>query len=108
LAALSGVLLASRLNSSSTQIGLDSVNWAIASAINGGARMSGGRGSIFGTLLGVASLGMLNNGMNLVGIQTYYQIGIRALILLTVVISDAISETRVQKTLQLQSYGNRI
>jgi ribose transport system permease protein len=108
LAALSGVLLASRLNSSSTQIGLDSVNWAIASAIIGGARMSGGRGSIFGTLLGVASLGMLNNGMNLVGIQTYYQIGIRALILLTVVISDAISETRVQKTLQLQSYGNRI
>ncbi len=107
LAALSGVLLASRLNSSTTQLGLDSNNWAIAAAIIGGASMAGGRGSVFGTLLGVASLGVLNNGMNLLGVPTYYQIGVRALILISVVAIDAVSATNIKRNLQLQSYGKR-
>lgn len=107
LAALSGVLLASRLNSSTTQLGLDSTNWAIAAAIMGGASMAGGRGKVFGTIIGVASLGILINGMNLLGVFTYYQIGIRALILITVVAVDAISASKIRENLQLQAYGKR-
>ncbi len=107
LAALSGVLLASRLNSSTTQLGLDSTNWAIAAAIMGGASMAGGRGKVFGTVIGVASLGILINGMNLIGVFTYYQIGIRALILIIVVAVDAVTATRIRENLQLQAYGKR-
>jgi ribose/xylose/arabinose/galactoside ABC-type transport system permease subunit len=107
LAAFSGVPLASRLNSSTPHIGLDSANWAIAAAIMGGASMTGGKGSVFGSVLGVVTLGILVNGMNLVGVHTYFQIGIRALILLAVVIIDAISSLNVRKRLEKQAYGER-
>jgi ribose transport system permease protein len=107
LASISGVLLASRLNSSTPHIGLDSANWAIAAAIMGGASMLGGKGSVFGSVLGVITLGILVNGMNLVGVHTYFQIGIRAMILLTVVIIDAISSLNLRKRLEKQAYGER-
>ncbi len=67
LAAVSGVLLASRLNSSTVHIGLDSGLWAIAAAIIGGASLTGGKGSVLGAVLGVVTLGVLVNGMNLLG-----------------------------------------
>ena len=107
LSALAGVLVASRLNASTTQLGLDSNNWAIAASIIGGASMSGGRGKVSGTVFGVAALGMLINGMNLLGVSTYYQIGIRALVLIAAVIVDAISTHKIQEKLVLLSYGKR-
>ena len=105
LSALAGVLIASRLNASTTQLGLDSNNWAIAASIIGGASMSGGRGKVSGTVFGVAALGMLINGMNLLGVSTYYQIGIRAIVLIVAVIADAISTHKIQEKLVLLSYG---
>jgi ribose transport system permease protein len=90
LASFSGILLASRLNSSTVQIGQDSNLWAIAAAIIGGASMHGGKGNVLTTFIAVISLGILTNGMNLMRVLTYYQIGIRALVLITIVILDAI------------------
>lgn len=107
LAAVSGVLLASRLNSSTVHLGTDSALWAIAAAIIGGASMTGGKGSVLGAILGVLTLGILINGMNLLGVFTYYQIGIKAIILISVVTLDAISALNLRKRLTLQSYGNR-
>ena len=107
LAAISGVLLASRLNTSTPHIGLDSANWAIAAAIMGGASMTGGKGNVLGSVLGVVTLGILVNGMNLVGVHTYFQIAIRALILLSVVIIDALSGLNLRKRLEKQAYGER-
>ena len=107
LASISGVLLASRLNTSTPHIGLDSANWAIAAAIMGGASMTGGKGYVFGSVLGVVTLGILVNGMNLVGVHTYFQIAIRAMILLIVVIVDAISAMNLRKRLEKQAYGER-
>jgi ribose transport system permease protein len=107
LSAVAGVLLASRLNSSTPHIGLDSANWAIAAAIMGGASMAGGRGNVLGSVFGVFSIGILVNGMNLIGVDTYYQIGIRALILLIVVVVDAISALNLRKKLEQQAYGER-
>lgn len=107
LAAICGVLLASMLNSSSTQIGADAALWAIAAAIIGGASMTGGKGNVLGALLGVLTLGILVNGMNLLGVSTYYQIGIKAIILITVVTIDAISVLNLRKRLARQSYGTR-
>src|SRR5215218_2676764 len=66
-AALSGVLLASLLNTSTIHIGLDTPLAVLAASIMGGASLLGGRGSVGGTLLGVLALGMLSNGMDLLG-----------------------------------------
>ena len=107
LASISGILIASRLNSSTVHIGLDSGLWAIAAAIIGGASMTGGKGSVIGAFMGVLTLGILVNGMNLLGVQTYYQIGIRAVILISVVTIDAISALNLRKKLVMQSYGKR-
>jgi ribose/xylose/arabinose/galactoside ABC-type transport system permease subunit len=93
LAAVSGVLLASRLNSATVQLGNDSALLSISAALIGGASLLGGRGRMFGAFLGVLALGMLTNGMNLLGVTTYAQIAVRALILITVVALDAFSRT---------------
>ena len=93
LAAVSGVLLASRLNSATVQLGNDSALLAISAALIGGASLLGGRGRIIGAFLGVLALGMLTNGMNLLGVTTYVQIAVRAVILITVVAVDAFSRT---------------
>jgi ribose transport system permease protein len=93
LAAVSGVLLASRLNSATVQLGNDTPLLSISAALIGGASLLGGRGMIVGAFLGVLALGMLTNGMNLLGVQTYYQIAVRAAILVAVVAVDAVSRT---------------
>jgi ribose transport system permease protein len=56
----------------------------------GGASLLGGRGTMLGAFLGLVALGVLNNGMNLLGVHTHYQIAIRALILVSVVALDAL------------------
>ncbi len=106
-AAIAGVLIASRLNSATVHLGADTPLWSIAAAIMGGASMQGGKGSVIGTFIGVLSLGILLNGTNLLGVQTYLQIGIKALILIGVVVVDAISIVNIRKNLELQAYGNR-
>jgi ribose transport system permease protein len=88
-AALGGVLLASRLNSSTIHIGLDTPLAVLAASIMGGASLLGGRGTVLGTVLGVLALGVLSNGMDLLGVFTYYQTAIRALILVAVVVIDS-------------------
>ncbi len=99
MAALAGVLLSSMLNSSSPHIGLDTPCWAIAASIMGGASLQGGRGTAMGTFFGVLSLGILANGMNLVGVHTYLQIGIKALILILMVGLDAVLTQNQRKRL---------
>jgi ribose transport system permease protein len=100
LAAVAGVLLSSLLDSASPQIGTDTPLWALAASIIGGASLLGGKGSAVGTLFGVLSLGILANGMNLVGVPTYYQIGVKALILIFVVGLDAILARNSRKRLR--------
>jgi ribose transport system permease protein len=100
LAALAGVLLSSLLNSSSPHLGLDTPLWALAASIMGGASLLGGRGTPIGALFGVLSLGILANGMDLVGVPTYFQIGIKALILILVVALDAIITQNLRKRLR--------
>jgi ribose transport system permease protein len=107
LSALSGILLASNLNSSTVHLGLQSNLWAIAAAIIGGASMTGGKGNVLGAILGVVTLSILTNGMNLIGVRSYYQIGIRAIVLISVVSIDAISAMNIRKQQLMQAYGLR-
>jgi ribose transport system permease protein len=90
LAAVSGVLIASRLNASTVQLGNDSALLSISAALIGGGSLLGGRGKVVGAFIGVLALGMLTNGMNLIGVHTHWQIAVKALILIGVVVLDAL------------------
>ena len=54
----------------------------------GGTSMSGGRGKIYGTLIGVLIIAVLNNGLNILGVSSYYQDVIKGLVILIAVLSD--------------------
>lgn len=69
LASLAGIILTSRLNSAQPTAGESYEMDAIASVVLGGTSMSGGKGRIFGTLIGALIIGTLNNGLNLLGFQ---------------------------------------
>ena len=91
LSAISGILVASRLNSASVQLGGDAPLMSISAALIGGASLLGGKGNIVAAFFGVLALGVLNNGMDLLGVPTYSQIAIRALILIAIVAIDALT-----------------
>ena len=55
---------------------------AIAAVVLGGAAIAGGRGSLIGTLLGALLLGVLNNGLNMVGVNPYVQTVVKGVIIL--------------------------
>lgn len=99
MSAVSGILVASRLNSASVQLGGDAPLMSISAALIGGASLLGGKGSIVAAFLGVLALGILNNGMNLLGVPTYNQIAIRALILVAIVAIDALATRLRQREL---------
>jgi ribose transport system permease protein len=85
LAAVSGVLLASRLNSGQPNAGLMYELDVIAAVVVGGTSLVGGRGSIVGTFVGAMLIGVLRNGLNLLNVSSYLQmIFVGAVILLAV------------------------
>ncbi|QNP67065.1 multiple monosaccharide ABC transporter permease [Streptomyces genisteinicus] len=94
LAALAGCVFAARLNSGTPQAGLNFELEAIAAAFIGGASMSGGVGTVLGAIIGGLVLGVLNNGMNLVGIGTDWQQVIKGLVLLAAVGVDVWNKRR--------------
>ncbi|WP_399096158.1 multiple monosaccharide ABC transporter permease [Streptomyces sp. BBFR2] len=94
LAALAGCVFAARLNSGTPQAGLNFELEAIAAAFIGGASMSGGVGTVLGAITGGLVLGVLNNGMNLVGVGTDWQQVIKGLVLLAAVGLDVWNKRR--------------
>jgi simple sugar transport system permease protein len=94
LAAMSGVLLTARLNSGYAGVG---VGWefdTIAAVIIGGTSLFGGEGSMFGTLLGVLFIGLLGNGMVLLGVNPYMQDVARGVIILGAVLLSALQRPK--------------
>ncbi|MGW1671692.1 multiple monosaccharide ABC transporter permease [Streptomyces sp. NPDC002324] len=85
MAALAGLVFAARFNAASPKAGLNFELEAIAASFIGGASMSGGVGTVLGAIIGGVVLGVLNNGMNLVGIGTDWQQVIKGLVLLAAV-----------------------
>ncbi|MEU9500094.1 multiple monosaccharide ABC transporter permease [Streptomyces sp. NPDC048196] len=94
LAALAGCVYAARLNAGTPQAGLNFELEAIAASFIGGASMSGGVGTVMGAVIGGLVLGVLNNGMSLVGIGTDYQQVIKGLVLLAAVGFDVWNKRR--------------
>ena len=88
MSALSGLILLSRLGSAQPQLGDGFELDAIAAVALGGTSMSGGRGKIYGTLIGVLIISVLNNGLNILGVSSYYQDVIKGFVILVAVLSD--------------------
>jgi len=88
MAGLAGIVLASRMYSGQPTAGDGAEMDAIAATALGGTSMSGGRGKIQGTLIGVLIIAVLNNGMNILGISSYYQDVVKGIVILIAVLSD--------------------
>ncbi|MBR5270221.1 MAG: ribose ABC transporter permease [Anaerotignum sp.] len=88
MAALAGLIMISRVDSAQSILGDGYELDAIAAVALGGTSMSGGRGKIMGTFAGVLIIAVLNNGMNIMGINTYYQSVVKALVILIAVLAD--------------------
>ncbi|WP_323768450.1 multiple monosaccharide ABC transporter permease [Antarctobacter sp.] len=94
LAAIAGMVFAARLNSATPKAGFALELDVIAAVFIGGASMSGGVGKIVGAVVGAFLMGVLNNGMSIMGIGIDYQQVIKGLVLLAAVIFDVYNKSR--------------
>ncbi|ACS87729.1 MULTISPECIES: ribose ABC transporter permease [Musicola] len=88
LSALAGIIEVARLSSAQPTAGTGYELDAIAAVVLGGTSLSGGKGRVVGTLIGALILGFLNNGLNLLGVSSYYQMIVKAVVILLAVLVD--------------------
>lgn len=88
LAALSGILLSTQMGASTPNLGRNYELWTITAVVLGGTRLTGGFGSIIGTLGGVLAIAILRNGMNLLQVPSFYVLIILGSILIIVLFID--------------------
>ncbi|MGI6168482.1 MAG: ABC transporter permease [Christensenellales bacterium] len=88
LAAVAGILMTGRVDSGQPTLGLGYEMDAVASAVIGGTSLSGGVGSIWGTLGGALVIGVINNGMELLSVNAYWQQIVKGAIIIAAVVLD--------------------
>lgn len=88
LAAVGGIMVTSRLDSAQPNAGTNYELDSIAAVVIGGTSLSGGRGTIMGTVLGAVIIGVLNNGLVLLDVSPFWQQVIKGLVILLSVIVD--------------------
>ncbi len=88
MSAFSGILLISRLGSGQPVIGEGAELDAIASCVVGGVSMTGGSGTLFGTLIGCLMMGIISNILNLAGVNSYMQLIVKGIIIVLSVYID--------------------
>ena len=89
LSAFAGLVLCSRMYSGQPSVGSGYELDAIASCVLGGTSMSGGKGHISGTVLGAMVIGVISNGLNLIGVSSYWQLIVKGIIIAGAVLLDA-------------------
>lgn len=88
MAGISGMILASRLYSGQPNAALSYELDAIAAAVLGGTSLNGGYGTVIGTMIGALTIGVINNGMNLMNVPYFYQMVVKGLVILIAVYVD--------------------
>lgn len=88
LAGLGGIVMASQLKSGAPTYGTSYELYAIAAVVVGGASLTGGQGNVIGTLIGALIIAVINNGMNLTGVESYTQKVVLGLVILVAVLLD--------------------
>lgn len=88
LAGLSGIILAARMSAGSPIVGEGYELDAIAAAVIGGTSLSGGVGSVFGTVIGTLIIGIISNGLDILNVSSYYQDIVKGLIIVIAVLID--------------------
>jgi ribose transport system permease protein len=92
MAAIAGIVLASRMFSGQPTSGQGAEMDAIAAVVLGGTSMGGGVGKIGGTVIGALIIGVLSNGLNLLGINSFWQYIVKGVVILIAVYVDFIKK----------------
>lgn len=88
MASISGLIITSRLSSAQPTAGASYEMDAIAAVVLGGTSLSGGKGRIIGTLIGALIIGVLNNGLNIIGVSAFWQQVVKGVVILIAVLID--------------------
>ena len=97
LAGIAGIVLAARLSCGNPSTGEGYECDAIAAVVLGGASFSGGVGTLGGTLLGCFMIGIINNGMNMLNVTSFWQNVAKGLVILAAVMLDVIRKKNSEK-----------
>ena len=92
MAGLAGILLASRITTGQPNAGAGFELDAIAAVVIGGTSTAGGRGTMVGTLIGVLLIGVINNGLDLLNVTSYYQQIVMGIIIIGAVVLDSLNQ----------------
>lgn len=104
-AAIAGMVMMGRLNAGIPSEGSGYETDAITATVIGGTSFSGGAGTAFGTFLGSLIIGVLNNIMNLMGIDSYLQMIIKGSIIILAVLADILTKTQ-KRSVKIMALGS--
>ncbi len=105
-AALVGLIIASQLQAAHPATGETFELNAIAAAVLGGTSMSGGRGRIFGTIVGAFVIGILSDGLIMMGVSSFWQTVIKGIVIIVAVVIDQ-AQSRLQARVALAQEAAR-
>lgn len=94
MAVMAGIVVTARLNSATPKAGQSYEMDAIAACFLGGASISGGAGTVYGVLIGALVMGVLNNGMSLLGVSIDWQSTVKGLVVLIAVAFDMLTQEK--------------
>ena len=94
LSALGGLILTARTTAGLPQAGVAYELDAIAAVVIGGTSLSGGQGSLVGTVFGALIIGVINNGLDILGVSSYYQQVIKGAIIVAAVLIDSFRKAK--------------
>jgi ribose/xylose/arabinose/galactoside ABC-type transport system permease subunit len=97
-AAAGALIVTARLNAAESIAGMGYELDVIASVVIGGTSLSGGRGSVWGTLLGALLIGTVNNGMNLLEISAYFQLVVKGAIIVAAALLDRLGAMSAEES----------
>ena len=94
LAGIGGVILTSKTSSAQSNLGVGYETDAVAACVIGGTSFAGGVATVPGVLIGILIIGCIYNGMNLVGVSSYYQTIVKGIMIIAAVLFDMVMNKR--------------